>query len=257
MKRKTFLAGLLLAVAGLQTAWAQGVKVWQNGKAVYYELGSVDSIAFDERNIINGHEWVDLGLPSGTLWATCNIGAESPEEFGSYFAWGETKPKKSFYWSNYRYYTKEYLEPDDYEYYDVKITKYCNRSDQGYNGFTDGLLELLPEDDAATANWGDEWQMPSKEQCEELLNSEYTTIVWSTLNNIEGTTITSKVNGNSIFLPYAGFYFEGDDYEWPDSPCWSRSLDQNNWYAVSFCGDVGSWLMDRHYGLTVRPVRKQ
>ena len=91
-------------------------------------------------------EYVDLGLPSGTLWATTNIGATSPEDYGDYFAWGETTTKSDW---------ETYFDVDD----DFSFKKYYN------NG---GLTELLPEDDAATANWGSEWQMPSDDQIDEL-----------------------------------------------------------------------------------------
>ena len=113
-------------------------------------------------------EYVDLGLPSGTLWATCNIGADSPEDYGLYFAWGETtgysedtSDGRSFDWSTYKY-----CNGSSYT-----LTKYCNDSSRGYNGFTDNLTELVPEDDAATANWGAGWCMPTVEQFDELFNS--------------------------------------------------------------------------------------
>lgn len=146
------------------------------------------------------HSYVDLGLPSGTLWATCNIGAENPEDYGDYFSWGETEPydengKTNFEWSTYRYCNGK----------NTTLTKYCNNSSYGYNGFTDNLIELLPEDDAAYINWGPAWRMPSKEQFEELINSSYTTTTWTTQNGVNGRLITSKTNGNSIFLPAAGY----------------------------------------------------
>ena len=102
----------------------------------------------------NGHEYVDLGLPSGTLWATCNVGAETPEGYGDYFAWGETELKTTYNLSTYKYTNGSYDQ----------LTKYCSNSSYGYNGFTDTLTVLLPEDDAATANWGDGWCMPTADQ---------------------------------------------------------------------------------------------
>ena len=101
----------------------------------------------------NTHAYVDLGLPSGLLWATCNVGANNPQDYGDYFAWGETTPKDFYSWSNYKYCR-------GYE----QLTKYCTMSDYGYNGYTDNLTTLLPEDDAATVNWGDGWRMPTKEE---------------------------------------------------------------------------------------------
>jgi hypothetical protein len=128
--------------------------------------------------------FVDLGLPSGTLWATCNVGADTPEDDGTFFAWGETSKKNLYNWGNYKYCNGV---NDTY-------TKYCTNGEYGYNGFADGLTELLPEDDAATANWGKEWQMPSKAQFEELINDKYTLIEKTTLNGVNGRMITSKRN---------------------------------------------------------------
>ena len=104
------------------------------------------------------HEWVDLGLPSGTLWATCNVGANAPEEFGDYFAWGETAPKDYYDWDNYKWCNGN----------DSTLTKYCNDSTYGYNGFVDNKVELDPEDDAAYVNWGPSWRMPTLNQTQEL-----------------------------------------------------------------------------------------
>ena len=96
---------------------------------------------------VNGHEYVDLGLPSGTLWATCNIGANTPEEYGDYFAWGETQTKDTYSWSTYQYANGTFWQ-------DPQLTKYCTDANYGYNGFTDNLTTLQASDDPATANWG-------------------------------------------------------------------------------------------------------
>ncbi|MBR6016482.1 MAG: hypothetical protein IK067_05060, partial [Prevotella sp.] len=105
------------------------------------------------QNTINGHEYVDLGLPSGTLWATCNVGAETPEDYGLYFAWGETvgytgdtSDGRLFDWANYKWCDGS----------NTTLTKYCNNSEKGKDGFTDDKTVLDPEDDAATANWGED-----------------------------------------------------------------------------------------------------
>ena len=108
------------------------------------------------KNDKDNHEYVDLGLPSGTLWATCNVGASKPEEYGDYFAWGETKTKETYQGENYKWVNGDLF------------TKYCTNS---LYGNVDNLLELLPEDDAATANWGNNWCTPSKDQFDELKNS--------------------------------------------------------------------------------------
>ena len=198
------------------------------------------------------HEWVDLGLPSGTLWATCNVGANSPEEYGDYFAWGETEPKTTYNWSTYKYCNES----------NTTMTKYCIHSSYGYNGFTDGKTELEPEDDAATANWGSGWQMPSYDQIKELYNSDYTITEWTQLNGINGRKITSKSNGNSIFLPATGYLSSESVRIGSYGYYWSRSLNTNHsdyacdirfYSGIIDTSDDGS----RYYGQGVRPVRKQ
>ena len=197
---------------------------------------------------LDGHDYVDLGLPSGTLWATCNVGASSPEEYGDYFAWGETEPKSSYSWRDYKY--CGFL-------FDA-LTKYCTNSSYG---IVDNKIELEPSDDAATANWGSNWQMPSREQCAELINSNYTTITWTTLNGKYGRKITSKSNGNSIFLPAAGWRDDTSLSSAGSSGCyWSRSLDTSrtsynacNLYFYS--SSISTYNNFRYYGQSVRPVR--
>lgn len=139
---------------------------------------------------------VDLGLPSGTLWASCNVGATKPEEYGDYFAWGETKGYKSgkrdFSWSTYKW-CKGASD---------KMTKYCDYADYGNKGFTDNKKELDLADDAAYVNWGSSWRMPSLEQIKELIDNCYWE--WTTLNGVYGHNVTSLKNKNSIFLPAAG-----------------------------------------------------
>ena len=112
------------------------------------------------------HEFVDLGLPSGTLWATCNVGANKPEEYGNYYAWGEIGTKNSYEWNTYKYATGSY----------DTLTKYCSKSDMGNNGFSDNRTSLQSDDDPAVANCGSGWQTPSKAQWDELLKN--TTNKW-------------------------------------------------------------------------------
>ena len=206
----------------------------------------------------DGHERVDLGLPSGTLWATCNVGANTPEEYGDYYAWGETQHKSSYNWSNYRYCN------DDSD----KLTRYCSQSEYGYNGFTDAFTELLPVDDAATVNWGNEWQMPSIAQFRELIL--YTTLEWTVLNGRTGMKLISKNNGNSIFLTAAG-RCGGTNVDDADrwGYYWSRTLmglgtlaHTGQFWQASYggvttaCAAPGEGA-NRCFGQTVRPVRKQ
>ena len=195
----------------------------------------------DNSGTIDGRDYVDLGLPSGTLWATCNVGANSPEEYGDHFAWGETVTKDTYNWSTYF----------DTEDNGSTFKKYNNSG---------GMTELLPEDDAATANWGSGWQMPSLDQIKELINSEYTTTEWTQVNGVNGRKITSKSNGNSIFLPAAGYRYDASlgragSYGY----YWSRSLyASSSYYAFSlyFGSSSIDWYgNDRDYGRSVRPVR--
>ena len=197
--------------------------------------------------VMNGYAYVDLGLPSGTLWATCNVGANSPEEYGDYFAWGETAPKSDYSLSTYKYCKG---------FYDT-MTKYCTES---YYGTVDNKTELEPSDDAATVNWGSDWQMPSREQRAELINSNYTTTTWTTLNGKYGRKITSKSNGNSIFLPAAGCRDATSLIDaGSDGYYWSRSLDAGN--SGSACSlyfdssNIGNSSCSRYSGQSVRPVR--
>lgn len=249
--KKTIFAGLLL-MAAAQSANAQKVVLHMAGNQKFEcNVSQLDSITFEDDGfiVIDEHEWVDLGLPSGTLWATCNVGANSPEEYGDYFAWGETEPKYNYnYWSNYTYCNDT-----------NKMTKYCTDSFWGYDGFTDTLTELLPEDDAATVNWGSSWQMPSVEQFQELINNSYTTTKWTTQNGKNGRLITSKSNNNSIFLPAAGSRVEtrtDDGY----GCYWSRSLNTlsctHAYYLYFSSGDyIRLDITQRFIGHTVRPVR--
>ena len=198
----------------------------------------------------NIHEYVDLGLPSGTLWATCNVGASKPEEFGEYFAWGETKPKDKYDWSTYKWCDGSYNT----------LTKYG--FDNGYDkyGIVDNKERLDPEDDAATANWGVDWCMPSKEQFKELYNSSYTTTEWKAVNGVNGYMITSKKNNNTMFLPAAG-WCNGTSLEEVRSlgQYWSSSIGVNGSegacrltiYSVRFDSNADY----RCYGHSVRPVR--
>ena len=243
-------AGMLLA--GVQTAKAQKVVLHMAGNQTFEcSISKLDSITFvgDDLIIEEEHEWVDLGLPSGTLWATCNVGAKSPEEYGDYFAWGETKPKNTYDSGNYKFNKGS-----------GKMTKYCTIGSYGSNGMTDDLTELEPEDDAATANWGSDWQMPSKDQMEELIDNAFTITEWTTINDYHGKKITSKQNGNWIFLPAAG-YCEGSTIyrEGLYGSCWSRSLFENapnDAYDWGFTYNDIYWGRDRRYmGLSVRPVR--
>ena len=175
-----------------------------NSGMVYYVRAfaviSTGTIYGDELSFCTDHEYVDLGLPSGLLWATCNVGANTPEDYGDYFAWGETRPKDFYDWSTYKY----CYDGDDHQ-----LTKYCSNSSYGYNGFRDYLNTLLPEDDAATTNWGTDWRMPTSWEWQELYQN--TTCTWITQNGVNGRLFIAS-NGNSLFLPAAGSRYESSLY---------------------------------------------
>lgn len=194
----------------------------------------------------NGHAYVDLGLPSGTLWATCNVGATTPEGYGNYYAWGETTTKTTYNWSTYRYSNGS----------STTLTKYCYNSGYGNNGFTDNLTTLQISDDAARANWGGDWRMPTKAEWEELWNN--TTVAWTTQNGVNGRKFTAS-NGNSLFLPAAGC--RGDSSLLGDGTYgyyWSSSLDSDYpdfaWLLYFYSGYCRMGYYDRFYGQSVRAV---
>lgn len=207
---------------------------------VYIESsGSSDNT--ETSGMENGHEWVDLGL--SVKWATCNVGAIQPEEFGDYFAWGEVETKAIYYWSTYKYGSN----------WDA-MTKYSTDS---YYGIVDNKTVLDPEDDAATANWGGNWRMPTKAEQDELKNNcEWE---WITLNGVGGYKVIGP-NGNSIFLPAAGRMVTSSFVSERYGHYWSSSLDTetNNATLAShiffISSDVDSGNEFRTTGQSVRPV---
>lgn len=187
---------------------------------------------------IDGHGYVDLGLPSGVLWAVCNVGANTPLDSGNIFAWGVNQPNSYTGWNQYLYCNGS----------NNTLTKYCTKSNYGYNGFTDNLTILLPNDDAATVTWGANWRMPTQGEYQELINN--TTYSWTTLNGVNGMLFTSS-NGNSLFLP------AWDKY-------WSRSLVAtipNNAYGIELYIDEDDFsycvieTYERAYGHYIRAIR--
>ena len=194
----------------------------------------------------NGKGYVDLGL--SVKWATCNVGATTPEEYGDYYAWGETIPKKNYNWSTYKW-----CSGNEYEY---SMTKYCTNSDYGK---VDNKTVLELSDDAARVNWGGSWRIPTEAEQEELRDTNNCTWTWTTQNGVSGYRVTSKKNGNSIFLPVAGYYVDIylDDagsygYYWSSSLITSDSYFAYDVYFNS--SDVG-WDGDRRcYGRSVRAV---
>ena len=213
-------------------------------KECYISESEMEKLFFPPRearepNTMDGHEYVDLGLPSGTLWATCNIGASKPEDYGDYFAWGETRPKRDYGWSTYKYSSVG------------KLTKYTQE---------DSLTVLRPEDDAATANWGGGWCTPSKAQWDELLAN--TTNQWTTQNGKKGYLFASK-NDQSLFLPAAGIRLDSKLYDAGSlGQYWSCSLytgDPTGARSLYFYSDDHGTSIgfNRSGGFSVRPVREK
>lgn len=184
---------------------------------------------------------VDLGLPSGTLWADRNVGADSPEAYGDYFAWGETKPKSTYDWDTYKWCRG---------WFDT-MTKYCTKSSYGT---VDNKTVLDLEDDAAYVNMGTEWRMPTFDEMEELCNK--CTWTWTTQNGTKGYKVTGP-NGNSIFLPAAGWRYDSNligefcDY-WSSSLYESKSY--NAWYLNFYLRQPRANYGSRGCGVPVRAV---
>ena len=180
-----------------------------------------------DRGTHEGHEWVDLGL--SVKWATCNVGANTPEEYGNYYAWGETSPKSEYLVSNCKTWERSMSDI---------------RGNSSY--------------DAARANWGGSWRLPTKAECDELLNNcEYQ---WTTQNGVAGMLFTSKRNGNSIFFPAAGWrYGTSTNDAGLGGICWSSTSYESNpqrayvLYFYSGCSAGTDWT-GRDGGLQVRPV---
>ena len=194
----------------------------------------------------NGHEWVDLGL--SVKWATCNVGASSPGDYGNYYAWGETNTKSDYSWTNYKFRTSG----DSYD--NVTFSKYNTKSGRGV---LDNKTRLDYSDDAARQNWGGRWRMPTDAEWTELRNN--CTWTWTSQGGHNGYKVTSKTNGNSIFLPAAGYrYGSSLSYAGSYGIYWSSSLDSDSpWIAwrVGF-DSSGVYRSDsiRCYGYSVRPV---
>ena len=206
----------------------------KDGTKDTYVASKVDSIGFvnTTTGTENGHEWVDLDLPSGTKWATCNVGANSPEEFGDYFAWGEITTKSSYTSYNYNY--------------------------------SSNPITLPLERDVAYVKWGSSWRMPTIDEILELVSASNITWTSTTKNGIKGCEVTSKTNGNSIFLPTAGYRNDSDLNDAGSEGYYrSSSLYTNNSRCVWFmgfhsnCTRRTSFGYVRYLGYTVRPVLRE
>ena len=276
---KKFVLSLCIAAIALG-----GCRNRQNGTATVQSTGTHA-----------GHVWVDLGL--SVKWAACNVGADSPEQYGDYFAWGETERKDSYDWYNLKYChvfsslnftkyitkTETEMTPEDSAwladeevYFDlipvagdsaVPVLPALPTRKNGYtivnfsvteNAYEiDGRTVLEPSDDAARASWGGSWRMPTVDDWNELLrNCSWN---WTTVNGISGHMGTSRLNGNTIFLPAAG-YRDGTELreEGRYGIFWSSQLDSlmpwKAWGIYSYHKAVGPATDGRQYGRSVRAV---
>ena len=246
--KKAFMT-LFVTIVSVAMMAQTDVWYWQNGVAA--KVASVDSITFAEPSLgitnfsndgaENGHDYVDLGLPSGTKWATCNVGASKPQDYGNYYAWGEVTTKSTYSRSTCKYGSGYY-----------ELTKYCNNSSYGKDGFTDNKTTLELLDDAAYMNWGGKWRMPTDEQQDELRNECY----WVWTNNYNGSNVSGfivykakksshkgkccgslavaeksveksySLSDSHIFLPTAGR--QSGDYLQEGGHYWSSSLSNTD-----------------------------
>ena len=258
---KTLSKLILLFLVSTLTmpTYSQGVAIYKkDGTMVKYAYEEIDSIVTYNYNEEPGspstpdtpvtppstspYEAVDLGL--SVKWATFNVGATKPEEYGGYYAWGETEEKEIYNWSTYKWCNGSY----------DTMTKYCTSSSYGT---VDNKTVLDPEDDVAHVKWGGSWRMPTKAEQDELRTS--CTWTWTTQNGVNGYKVTSKTNGNSIFLPAAGYrsgtnlyYSGGIGYYWSSSLYGGNGYDA---YYLDFYSGYYDWsYYDRYSGFSVRPV---
>ena len=235
---------------------------------LFLSCDKVSNGAGDDEDFNPGVETLNVDLGLSVKWATCNVGASKPEEYGDYFAWGETEPyyngdsqnptgwksgkSSGYWWSSYKYCKGG----------PTTMTKYCNNSSYGFIGFTDSKTVLDPEDDVAHVNWGGDWRMPTKAEFDELRNTSNCTWTWTTENGVNGYKVVSKKSGyegNYIFLPAAGYRIGTYLYDVGSyGRYWSSSLYTDYPHCAYYLNfDSGRYYTgnnDRRYGHSVRPV---
>ena len=210
------LAAVMLAVAGVAAVMSSK----SAGDAAV-------ALSTSKTGVHNGHQWVDLGLPSGLKWATCNVGASSPEDYGCYYSWGDTKVRKEYTLGCCSSWGRPWVNLSGSVYYD-----------------------------AASANWGGDWRMPTSEEFQELIENCIWT--WKTSEYYSGYEVKSNINGNSIFIPAAGNFIAEYIADIGDGFYWSASSSKDNTLmaeSLSFNED-GQYIHEysRHLGCNVRPV---
>lgn len=239
MKRILFIFVALVASISMS---AQTVKLYKDGKLVQ----TLTNLEADEM-VFTYDSYVDLGLPSGILWAECNVGASKPEEAGDYFAWGETEtqPDNTYSWASYKWCNNS----------SNSMTKYCTDSQFGQE---DNRYQLVRRDDAATQKVGYDWRIPSLQEMSELVM--FCTWTWTKRNGVAGYKVVGK-NGNSIFLPVTGARYEGNlnSSDWLGNYWTTEMSKSSNDYAyyLSFSGNnYGTKFMFRCMGMAIRPVKE-
>ena len=253
--RKVLILTALLVVS--LTAGAQNYDVNRDGRVNVVDLAVLINYVISPTSVNPPKEVVavDLGLPSGTKWANMNVGATSPVDYGLFFAWGETtgytsdtSDGRSFDWTTYKWGNGG----------NGQLTKYCTKSSAGT---VDNIRMLYPEDDAAHVKWGGAWYMPTSTEFDELLSN--TTSELTTVNGVKGCKFTAS-NGNSIFLPAAG-YRSNSILENQGEVCcyWSSSLHTSNsrnargYYCLDNDSGAGAGSYFRCSGRLVRPILRK
>lgn len=255
--KKTVAVILLVMTCAMESFAQADILVWQG--RIANRMLKVDSVSFFAPPS-DKHDYVDLGLPSGLKWATCNIGTNESFGYGDYFAWGEVVPKDEFGWNTYKFMAEGKSSRSFVTKYTVDDDEKKKNGIWYENGIFvgDSLTKLHPEDDVATAIWGSGWRMPTKNEWMEL----YDNCDWEWTRSYNGTCVagyigTSKTNGNTIFLPAAGYnglfyskyeFNERGNY-WTSELCDSGSA----WYLRIFDGMYIS-SEDRSQGFSVRAV---
>lgn len=263
----TFYA--MVAPADLSTSKITITLIDNEGKRFLYEsegynfvAGKAYDCAITEvttSGTTRGHDWVDLGLPSGTLWASYNVGGTKPEDYGNYYAWGEVNTKVNYTVSNYTHFSKKSSSNPTYTaYYSHYINKY---NTQSIWGDIDNKTILDPEDDVATVRWGEEWCMPTYEQLIELV--DLCSWTWTTKNDVTGYEVTG-INNKTLFFPAAGYITSTSGAQGSHGVYWTRSLatdvpeggsDVAHFLRLDVNDGVEYGYFLREQGFTVRPVR--
>ena len=248
MKKIILFFVVVLCIAHLVNAQLKLYVYENDGEVSSFVASEVDSISFTapsdyliEPNDIDSFEYVDMGL--SVRWGTCNVGAASPEEYGYYFAWGEVETKEYYQLNNYRWAASV----------SGMILKYCTNS---FLGNVDNKTQLEPEDDAAHVICEDMWRIPTEYEFNELIDN--CSIAWTSSNGVYGLEFVSNKNGNSIFIPAAGYYYDVEKDASSFGYYWTSSLDINDsTKAKQFAFNEDGHILSsstRYFGQTIRPV---